>query len=578
MQQDYLKELGYLRRLAQELTDRFPEISDMVSGTGQDEAADRLFQGAALILARLGLRIHDQLGPVLIPLFRLRWPQFLRPLPSATLVQFSLDDGAFHQTQVLEPGISMKSERIDGEVCYFETREAIELAPVELAEVQMGRPVPSNLVLTLKFQVSVDVAVGVIGLKRLAVHFGGALEDRYRLFYWLHYQTERIVLKDENGVVLRSWLGAVQRQAVAGAEDALEPPGGLAPIGLETPLMIGAKTPLPGLQTLAELSLLPEKFLGFSLGGLEVLSELEDEEEGQASFSVEFHLGDVEGEVWEPKAEHFMLGCAPALNIGPKKSLELQVEKGRAEFRLAPKAPEELFEIEGVRVLNLQTLHWTDYRPILSERDEAYDLFYEVVFRPDGVVNDQCHIVTLNAEGEPTPPQAEKLMVEVRNTNGVRAARLAEEAELVPTTGRPSFVTITTTQGATPPRKSLLSRGRLMELFAMFSTPVEELLQAHRLNLALELASPNPGDEGREPILSMQTRGSVRLGDDEVVPIRVVEVELRREAFSAPGEMLLFGMVLYRFVKGTTEHGALTELRVGAAGLERAFVFSDMAR
>ena len=84
----YQEELLALRELGREFTDRNPALAPFLGTPGRDPDVERILEGFAFLSGRLRQKLDDELPEITHSLFNLLWPNYLRPIPACSVVQY----------------------------------------------------------------------------------------------------------------------------------------------------------------------------------------------------------------------------------------------------------------------------------------------------------------------------------------------------------------------------------------------------------------------------------------------------------------------------------------------------------
>ena len=90
----YERELTFLRHLGAEFADSYAAVASRLrieATRSEDPHVERLLQGFAFLAARIHLKIDDDFPEISQALLNVVYPQYLRPIPSMSLVEFRLD-------------------------------------------------------------------------------------------------------------------------------------------------------------------------------------------------------------------------------------------------------------------------------------------------------------------------------------------------------------------------------------------------------------------------------------------------------------------------------------------------------
>ena len=558
----YNAELAFYRFLAQEFAQEYPEVDHMVSERRGDNSVERLMQGASLLTARMRARLDDDFPEVIHTLFDAMWPQYLRPRPAVTLLQFTPRPNVLRQSQPIPRGTETVSREVEGVECPFRTSSLVALHPVELESVELGRPHPADLQLSLRFRMTGGVMFDTVKLRSLRLHLLGERSTRFTLYLWLTHHLQRITVRDGEGKpCLTLNAGCVCSVGFGDAEH----------------LCDHLPTPLPGVRLVQEYFAFVDKFLGVDIKGLGGMppGRIKD------SFHVVFHLGTPPAANLKVAAENFALGCAPAVNLSPPEQVDVPVHPGVSEFRLRAPSEGEIYTVDRVGAYDSRSGQWINYPSLFSQREdraEQENPRYQVLRRSDGVEGVEVYLAIRDPEGRPLPPPAEMLHVDLTYTNGNRPMRLGEGKIDVPTSSSPEFCLFRNVGGVVAPAPLQVDRDRHWELLALFSMHPLDLMAkdglAQLLQACLDLKSNS--SQMMPDIRDVRVVSGTRLRQRTVVPVTHAHVDLGREAFSSEGELFLFARVLAHLLMDRPASTVVTEVTVRGVPDGSEYHFRDL--
>lgn len=87
----YREELNYLRQYAKLLARENPQLASFLAHKEADPDVERLMEGFAFLSGRLREKIEDEYPEVTIPLLKRLQPNFLRPVPAMTIIEYMPD-------------------------------------------------------------------------------------------------------------------------------------------------------------------------------------------------------------------------------------------------------------------------------------------------------------------------------------------------------------------------------------------------------------------------------------------------------------------------------------------------------
>src|SRR5687767_9308583 len=85
----YQNELSYLREMGRDFGLANPAIAGLLSERGADPDVERLLEGFCFLTARIRERLDAGVPEIVHGLVDLLVPQYLRPIPAASIVEFT---------------------------------------------------------------------------------------------------------------------------------------------------------------------------------------------------------------------------------------------------------------------------------------------------------------------------------------------------------------------------------------------------------------------------------------------------------------------------------------------------------
>ena len=351
----YERELTYLRQLGAEFAQKYPKIAGRLlleAGKCEDPHVERLLEGFAFMAARVHLKIDDEFPQIVEALFNVLYPNYLRPIPSMSVVQFHLDSeqGKLTSGLKIERGSLLYSQPVNGAPCKFRTCYETTLWPVAVQSAQWKLPD------RIQPPVRASVAVGALRLELACfpdVAFSGL--DLRTLRFFLHgegaliHTLIELLTNNCIEIVIRD-LDRPERKAV------VLPPRFVRQVGFD---LDDGMTPAPRRSFLAyrllqEWFTFPEKFCFLDLSGFdqaaaagfgprtEVIFLLSDFERADRRQMLELGVA----------SSTFQLGCSPVVNLFAQTAEPVLLEEKNFEYRIVPDARREqnldIFAVEQV--------------------------------------------------------------------------------------------------------------------------------------------------------------------------------------------------------------------------------------
>ncbi|RMQ33896.1 type VI secretion system baseplate subunit TssF [Pseudomonas amygdali] len=327
----YQEELMALRQSGRQFSDRNPALASFLGQAGQDPDVERLLEGFAFLTGRLRQKLDDDLPELTHSLMQLLWPNYMRPMPAVSMLQFD-------PLMAVGPGIRVErdtpveSEPVKGQVCQFRTCFPTDILPLKLANVSYSASAEAAT-LTLSLVMTGDEHLGALELNRLRLHFADdrAISQALYLGLMRKLKSVKLLLLDEQGKPLLNGDGksyelrisADQVQPVGFAEDE-----SLIPYPLNT---------FRGYRYLQEYFCFPEKFLFSDIGGLQIITSVsEDVLKVARGFQLIFEMHGEDMQHLRPSVEHIKLYCTPVVNLFKQDALPILADARQDEYLLIP--------------------------------------------------------------------------------------------------------------------------------------------------------------------------------------------------------------------------------------------------
>ena len=260
----YQSELSALRQLGRRFSERNPALAPFLADAGQDPDVERLLEGFAFLTGRLRQKLDDELPELSHSLMQLLWPNYMRPMPAFSILQFDPLKHAGPGVKVARD-TAVESVVVNGARCRFRTCYTTQVMPLQIGALDYVAQGERGL-LSLRLDMSADGDFSQLVVDALRLHLAG---DRYisqglYLSLLRHLQGIELLALDAAGVPLEQpkvlRLRPEQVQPVGFAEDQA-----LIPYPQNT---------FRGYRHLQEYFVFAEKYLFVDIAGLEVVHTL----------------------------------------------------------------------------------------------------------------------------------------------------------------------------------------------------------------------------------------------------------------------------------------------------------------
>jgi type VI secretion system protein ImpG len=582
----YTRELTYLRYMGAEFAAKYPKVAGRLlleAGKCDDPHVERLLEGFALLAARIYQKLDDEFPEIVESLLSILYPYYLRPLPSASIVQFHLDpeQGKLTTGLPIPKNSLLYSAPVQGTPCKFRTCYDTTLWPLEIRaadwrspdRIQPPLPVPGAVAaIRLEIGCFADVRFSKLDLKTLRFFLQGDGTVVHSLIELLSNNCVQIVARD---------LSTAARNTV------VLPPGSLRQVGLQSDQGL---YPFPrqsfwGYRLLQEYFAFPEKFCFMDLSGferiaaagfgdrIELLFFLSDFERTDRRQTLELGVS----------KETFRLGCAPVVNLFEQTAEPILLEQKRFEYRIVPDARREealdIFSVDGVVGVVAGSAEAVPYEPFYSLRHSAQhglqQAFWHTSRRSLGWRSDKAasvFITFVDLTGQKLTPDKDTITVRLTCSNGDLPARLPfgnEQGDFQLGTGGPitRIVALTKpTNGLPPPDRKGLQWRLVSKLSLNYLSLVAEGADALREILRLHNFSGSAAAEKQiDGILALRSEPNfARLSSPHGVTFARgtrVEIELDEEQFAGMG-VYTFASVMDVFLSLYTSLNSFSQLVV----------------
>ncbi|MBY8948805.1 type VI secretion system baseplate subunit TssF [Pseudomonas sp. SH10-3B] len=326
----YQSELSALRQLGRRFSERNPALAPFLGEAGQDPDVERLLEGFAFLTGRLRQKLDDELPELTHSLMHLLWPNYMRPIPAFSILQFD-------PLRQIGPGVMVardtpvESVAVKGERCRFRTCYATRIQPLQLAALEYYVHGEQAL-LSLRLDMSAEGNFSECTFDQLRLHLSG---DRY-----ISQALYLSLLREVEGIELLPLGGDGRAVSGADGQALVLRLGGdqVTPVGFaeENALMPYPQNTFGGYRHLQEYFAFPEKYLFVDVGGLDVLHCLpQDVLKKICSLKVCFKLR--RGQATEcPTLDNVKLYCTPIVNLFKQDAVPIRLDGKQDEYLLIP--------------------------------------------------------------------------------------------------------------------------------------------------------------------------------------------------------------------------------------------------
>lgn len=561
-------ELETLRTYGVEFAHYFPKLSSYLSETSTDPDVERLLEGFALLTGRLREKIDDQLPEVTQSLLMLLWPNFLRPVPSMTILEFPPVKGAINERHILPADMTVDSVMVEGTTCRFRTASPLDILPLQVSDTRHDVSREKSVV-TVMLDTLADEPISKINMKSLNFHLGGGEYTALTLNLWMHryLKSVRVVNRATNDAI------AIDKTCII--------QGGLAS---GEALLPYPKNAFVGYRLLQELLSFPQKF-----HFLDLKSVPQAHVQTQTGFDLQFEFSRPLPPDVRVSTQAFRLHCVPAINLFKHDSEPLILAGKRTEYQVQPALRDageiEIFSIDTV------TGWYRSGEAKSGGMSREFPRFESFSHEIEGVGANTAtyfrekvrqrisgfgleRLISFVREDEVAQVgNGETISIDLTCSNGTAPSVLAVGDICVPGPDVPSFVKPKNVTRPTVPRYPVIDGTLQWQLISALSLNYVSLQNADALRLIIGLYDFNAKvdrQKEREAILRLEGLESVTSTPIDRMfrglPVRGMKsvIRMRESKFSNEGEMYLFATVLAEFFALYASVNSFHELHVHA--------------
>src|SRR5690554_1626631 len=258
----YQSELTALRQLGKRFAERSPALAPFLGQSGKDPDVERLLEGFAFLTGRLRQKLDDELPELTHSLMHLLWPNYMRPLPAFSMLQFDPIKRTGPAVRVARD-TPVESRAVQGVNCHFRTTSEVDILPLQLSQLDYSVKGEGAL-LSMTLSMVCEGNLGDLALQRLRLHLAGERYISQMLYLGLLRQLDdiQLVLLDKQGKALDLPAGKLRISAEQVQPGGFHDDQALIPYPLNT---------FSGYRYLQEYFAFEEKFLFVDINGLDCL-------------------------------------------------------------------------------------------------------------------------------------------------------------------------------------------------------------------------------------------------------------------------------------------------------------------
>lgn len=543
-------ELTFLREQGVEFANIYPQLSRFLNSRNTDPDVERLLEGFAFLTGRLREKVEDEFPELTHSIINMLWPNYLRPVPSMCMVQFSPYIKAISSRQTIAQGTQLDSLPVSDTVCHFRTCRDIDIYPLVRDKVSTTHTRESSQI-DVKLLLFGEQQVGQIDLKSLRFFLGGDPHSARMLYLWLNHYLERIEVVTVHRVVTL-------------------PPNSFRAVGFDSgdAILPYPRNVYEGYRIIQEYLSFPDAFLFFDLRNLGQYVAADT----QGSFSLRFSFTKNLPADVRVRDNSFELYCSPAINLFEHDADPIDLNGLHAEYKITPSCRQpahyEVFSVNQVQGwqenhigrIRGQVRNYTPFESFQHEIERTrhrQSLYFRVRVK-DSLQNDGFEHFISFVRGDETQciGFSEAVSLQLTCTNRAVPLLLGKGDIAVPTDGSPAYAEFSNITEPTAPLRPVLDGSLLWMLISNLSLNYLSLLSKDALSAVLRAYDFRAlVDRQAEKISRHRLQGILDIKSEPVqrlikgLPVRGLSsvITLSQSALGSEGELYLFGSVLSRF-------------------------------
>lgn len=522
---------------------------------------------------RLRQKLDDELPELSHSLMQLLWPNYMRPLPAFSILQFDPLKRSGPALMV-ERDTPVESEPIDDVHCRFRTCYPTEVLALDLIALNYSVKGDGSL-LSLRLEMSADGHLGELELRRLRLHFAGERYISQMLYLSLLRNLESIELIPLDDV--GNPIGGVN-----GVSMAFKMPGDrVQPVGFaeEEALIPYPLNTFRGYRYLQEYFAFQDKFLFVDINGLDLLKSLPADILKQVrGLELRFDIRKSGVLRMRPTLDNVKLHCTPIVNLFRHDALPIRLDGKQDEYLLLPAKYDldscGVFSVESVTGWKPGGLGYQAYVAFESfEHDPSFDVptsrpHYSVLQRASSLHDG---LDTYLSFGVRHTQAHETLSVELMCTNQNLPRKLKPGDIKRACEQTPEFLSFRNITPATSSFAPPLNRDFLWKLISNMSLNYLSLADVNALKVILETYDlPRYYDQHAAKVSERLLSGLKSIKHQYVdrlhrgLPVRGLRTELTidPQGYIGEGDLFVFASVLNEFFALYASLNSYHELRV----------------
>ena len=574
----FSEELAYLREVGREFSRGHPQLAPLLADTTADPSVERLLEGVAFLTGRIREKLDDELPEVIHGITTLLFPQLLRPVPSACIMELLPHMSVLREPLLVPRGSEFGSVPTLGVTCRFRSTAEMALIPWEVEGARLESLPGGRQQLRLEMRMGSTVTAAALGTHPARFHIAAERRTSLDLLRHMYENVEDVVVIEPSprpGIAPREISLGRQPFKLVGFED-------------DQALLLADKRLFPGYRLLQEYYTLPEKFAFFDLVGL-----------GKAmrgGEKVERYDICIRCKGTFPSAQNLdrdwiRLNCVPAVNLFESSAEPVRVNQRRERFRLRPAniAPPHgvVFAVTDVHHIphgsseRVPIPYFYDFAHAGKREQLRAPVFYELHLSQSMLAEGADAFISFGTPRDAgVIPDTEVVSVDLIATNGRVASNMPANDIRVPIPMSPSIakfrnITATTPYVPAPVGRELAWRMVAQASMGLRSLAEPEILRAlmetHNFQALVDRQAARANELRIDAIKAVKVAPIERLFRG--APVRGISIDIHalEDGFLGEGDLFLFSAILDRLYADYVSLNSFSQVSVTGTNTQVKF-------
>ena len=547
----YKKALTELREEAAVFARANPALAPHLAGPSPDPDVERLLEGAAYLTGNIHQKLDEDFPEFAQGIMQLAFPHYLRPLPSATIIQFT-PKSILKGKLTIPAGTCIDSIDVEGSKCRFRTCTEVEALPLLISEATITDLGNSRKRIEISFNLS-GVSLSEWTSDKLRLHIHGDLSGATNLFMAMQHYLDKIYVE------------------TASAKHEIDPEQ-LKPAGMSADegLIPYPGNSFPAYRLIQEYYLLKEKFLFLDLLNINEWKN----KVGASQFKLVLECKEMPFILPRINSDWFVLHATPAINLFDHEAEPTAITHRQSEVPLRPSRSKgestQVYDIKSIVGHNRKQAKKTHYKPLgMFDPSEQSVPVYQTTFRASESGKTNEPYLTISYPQDYDIPDQETIIAQLTCSNGSLPAGLRPGDICKATSSTSELVEFKNITPATDCYQVPTGKNVLWRLMSHLSLNLLSLADADNLKALLDLyifgGGKNKNEEMAdrrrvESIIALAVVPEDRFVTGLIMRGQAINILARLDHFACHGDFYLFGTILNQLLASFSSINCYTRL------------------